>query len=270
MAVLRTIATAPVWVEFDILARAPAVDLIGARFQLPFSPDARVYSFPLIKFAATKEMAYAGASRAAYYLALGQRAEAEAVLRGIISYSFVLKDNGSLIIDELIGDVIVGIGRAALTEYYTTTNDPRAAAITEANETAQKSDVPSPAWSFAYGQPRANRQRLLEIVNSPVTSRAERIEALISLTFSGCSTVADLVLGPRKDIRDAFARVRNEVGRFPSEVALIDLIERTVLSGIPSDGTGLDTRVYDAILVAEKIFLNPRLGSCAIHGLGGR
>jgi hypothetical protein len=34
-----TLATAPVWREFDVVARAPAVDIIGGSFRLPFSEN---------------------------------------------------------------------------------------------------------------------------------------------------------------------------------------------------------------------------------------
>src|SRR5450759_5940407 len=87
---------------------------------------------PILRVAATKELAYAGVSRAAYYLALGQRAEAEAALKSIIGFGFAIIDNGTFAIDGLIGRVIVGIGRDALERFYTLTGNLRAAAVVAA------------------------------------------------------------------------------------------------------------------------------------------
>ena len=41
MEYLRSLATAPVWREFDLVARAPAVDAIGGQLRVPFAPEAR-------------------------------------------------------------------------------------------------------------------------------------------------------------------------------------------------------------------------------------
>ena len=126
------VATAPLWTQYDLIARAPAVDILGGRFVMPFPDDALIFQMPILRFAATKELAYAGVSRAAYHLAVGERAEAEAALRSIIGFGFAIIDNGTFVIDGLIGQVIVGIGRDALERFYTLTGDPRAAAVVAA------------------------------------------------------------------------------------------------------------------------------------------
>ena len=68
-------------------------------------------------------------SRAAYHLAIGQRDSAEAVLRSIVSYGFSIADNGTGLIDQLSGRVVVGIGRSALENFYTVTHDPRVESV---------------------------------------------------------------------------------------------------------------------------------------------
>lgn len=273
LSVLRTIAMAPVWRDFDIVARAPAVDINGARFVLPFSEAARAPMVPIIKFSATKEMAYAGVSRAAYYVAIGQRAEAEKVLREIISYGLVLKDNSSFLIEELISDVVVGIGRAALVDFYAVTNDPRGAALGAAHERAVSGAIApaGPAWvAGGPGRNSAARARLMEIIASPDASRALRFEALNALSYSTCGNLREFVGGPGRDVRAAFDEARRSLARHPSDQDLINLIERTVPAGMPDGAVyNIDARVVGVTQVAERFFLNPRLTTCVIRGLGG-
>jgi len=275
MALLRTYATAPIWNDFDLVTRAPAVDLVGSRFLLPFRENARVYSFPLLRFAATKEMAYAGVSRAAYHLAHGRRADAERVLRGVISYGFVLKDNGASTIDDLIGDVIVGIGRDALARYYDIVHDPRGAELALAHKRAAAGEVPvpGPAWEFTSGDNAAARARLIQLSQSPQIPRGVRFEALHALGQTACGRPKDFVFGPGSDIKGAFAEARRSLARYPAELALIDLIERTVPAGLPDfvgpGAPSVEQRVLDAVRISEKVFFNPRLSGCLVRGLGG-
>lgn len=81
MAWLAALAHHPAWALFRRFARAKAADLLGARFALPFAPDASPYEAPIPAFATTKAYAYANAGRVAYYLARGQRDSAETAAR---------------------------------------------------------------------------------------------------------------------------------------------------------------------------------------------
>jgi hypothetical protein len=74
---LRAIGTAEVWHEFDLIGRANAVDMVGGRFQVPFGADATWPEMPIAKMSATKELAYASMSRAAWHMSLGKKDSAE-------------------------------------------------------------------------------------------------------------------------------------------------------------------------------------------------
>ena len=151
MEYLRKLATAPLWKEFDLVARAPAVDIIGGQFRIPFGAEASSETRPLMRFKDTREIADAAVSRAAYYMARGDRDSAEAVLRSIVSFGFVMIDNSSTALDELIGSIIVGTGRDALQRFYALEHDPRASAaalampsrITRADASVRKLAVTS-------------------------------------------------------------------------------------------------------------------------------
>ena len=68
MEYLRILAAAPVWREFDLVARARAVDAIGGQLRTPFGAKATPEGRPLPSFKDSKELAYAAVARAAYYM----------------------------------------------------------------------------------------------------------------------------------------------------------------------------------------------------------
>ena len=266
MQFLRTLATAPAWREFDLIARAPAVDFLGGRFVIPFAPGATMNQMPVPRFAATKEMAYAAVSRAAYHMAIGQRDSAETILRSIVSFGFAEVDNGATLLEQLIGTVNVGIGRDALRRFYLITGDPRAGSAPLAptlNETANPSNVFDP---LARVPSRAElRQELISKSANPALHRAERFESLYLLSASSCTNVRELLFGTRTDVTDAFRAARRDLARYPSERAMVDLIDRSGASPSPYllNGTGpVEKLVISSATIAGAVLGNPRLAAC--------
>jgi hypothetical protein len=268
LAYLKTVATAPLWAQYDLIARAPAVDIIGGRFQLPFPRDAWVAEMPIMRFAGTKELAYAGVSRAAYYLAVGQRAEAEEALKSVIGFGFAIIDNGTFAIDGIIGRVLVGIGRDALERFYTLTGDSRAAAVVAARPpevgngpTMPRSNTPTAAFI---------RERLLNFAGNPAEPRTLRYEALNQLSLASCTNVRELVFGTGSDVKQAFDLASRDLARFPSERSLLDVALRTTelpstaitRLGIPTGGV-VARLLVDASTVAGSVLDNPRMPFCA-------
>ena len=263
MTVLRTLATAPAWKNFDLVARASAVDFIGSRFKLPFAPGAFAGDLPMIRFKSTTGMAHAAVSRAAFHIAIGQRDSAATVLRSIVSFGFALIDNGTSVIDELIGNVIVGIGRDGLRRFYVLTQDPRAGAAAVAPPPRlAKSEMRggTPAASAPLNE---MRQRLIDRSADPSVRRGERYEALRLLSASSCTNVQELLFGPGSDVTDAFRNARRDLARYPSERALVDLIHlkpearRADLGFDP-----LQMLAVSSATVAGAVLRNPRLAAC--------
>ena len=273
MAYLRLLATAPVWREFDIVARAPSIDIIGGQFTLPFNPASVAWHLPISRFAATKEMAYAAVDRAAYHVAMGRRDSAETILRSIVSFGFNIEDNGSGNIDQLIGRVIVGIGRDALEHFYVMTKDPRAAAVR-----AAQVPVPLPliqARTSPITNPRSvdeARQLLLAQATDPKELRGIRFESLELLSLSSCTNVRELLFGPRGDVRAAFEQAKRDLARFPSEQAYLDLIPRSPRFG-DIDDAGPPSPVRQFLVgtsaIAGAVLHNPRLAACTSYATEG-
>lgn len=268
-AVLRVIGTAPAWREYDTFAQAGAADIIGGLFQLPFRSDATIYAMPFSRFAATKEMAYASVSRAAWHLSEGRRDSAVFALRATISFGHVMADHSPFIIDQLIGNVVTGIGRTALGQLYTITGDPRGAEL-DAAAPAQKSAgrfygaLPREIREINEGTLAEKRERLITIATTPSFSQPVRTEALRSLALSSCTNIGELLMGPNASVRAAFDKAR-DLARYPSERAVVDLIENSLNRTPPPTGARdpLNFAMW-AEVGARIYFFNPRLSTCAV------
>lgn len=261
MAYLKTLATAPVWQNFDLVARAPAVDFIGGRFKVPFGADVKSYELPILRYKGPKELAYAAVSRAAYHMALGQRDSAETILRSVMSFGLTLVDNGTSLIDELIGTVIVGTGRDALQRFYVITRDPRASspALMPPARVAGARSFPIEKRAGAGDM----RRRLIALSEDPKTRPGERYEALHMLSMSTCTNVRELMFGRRPEVTQALRAALTGLARYPSERALVELIgrepeyPRQPLSYNPITGMAVS-----AATVVGTVLRNPRLETC--------
>jgi hypothetical protein len=259
-AYLRALATSPGWRDFDLVARAPAVDIIGGRFRIPFGSDAFPEQRPLPSFKASREFAYAAVARAAHYMAVGQRDSAETVLRSIVSYGFAMIDNGSTPIEGVIGAVIVGVGRDALQRFYVIQHDPRASLPALA-------PLPPATVSASRAGPHPSteelRRLLLKRIENPAVPLSERFDGLRSLSVVSCTNVRELIFGPRTDVAEVIGRARRTVARYPSERALVDLDTRLPsLSRDHGTLTPFQSLATSAASVAGLVTHNPRLTTC--------
>lgn len=268
-AYLKALAEAPIWRTFDLVARAPAVDVVGGQLQVPFATDALPEQRPLPSYKGSRELTYAAVSRAAYYMSIGQPGKAEEVLRSIISFGFVLIDNGTTTMDELIGTVDVGVGRDALRRFYVLQHDPRA---NEPGLAVLAKD--------ALQRPRANdvagvssddvRRQLLARLADPALPRSERFNAVRDLTLSQCTTVRGMLFG-QQDVRDAIERASRTFARYPSERAVVELETRLPSARYLSVGTSpVQTLLSSPAIVAGAVLHNPRMGACTLLLTAGR
>jgi hypothetical protein len=260
---LHKLATAPVWHEFDLVARAPAVDIIGGQLSIPFGPEASVEQRPLIRFKDIREISNAAVSRAAYFMARGERDSAETVLRSIVSFGFVLIDNSSTKLDELIGAVIVGTGRDALQRFYLLEHDPRASAAALAMPSRlTRADV---ARREMHGSSDDVRRQTIERIEDPTLPMGDRFDALRSLSVASCTNPRELLFGPRADVTDVLARARHTLARYPSERALVDLQSQVISQPSGFKATNpLQALAVSAASISSVVLQNPRLTSCTI------
>lgn len=259
LAWLRAVAEAPVWKDFDMVASAKAVDMIGGQYVLPFPEGINAFQLPIVKFANMKELAYAGVSRAAYYLAIGETAKGEAALRSVVSFGFMMVDNASSTIDALVGAVIVNIGQSAIVQYDVATGTTRQIAEAPVPEVTANPDNRGRRTTAHELQ-----QRLLRGVNDPTLPRSVRMEQLRQLSFSSCTNVPGMLFGPGDEIETAYAKAAKDLARYPSEAAFIELmLEGTNRILVKDNITSAPERlIMGAAAVASTITGNPRFESC--------
>ena len=193
-------------------------------------------------------------------MSVGQRDSAETVLRSVLSFGFAMIDNGTSVIDQLIGNVIVGVGRDALQRFYVIQHDARAAA-----PALQPWNNKALAQTKAADPPSldAVRRQLIARSADPTATFGERFEALRQLSGSSCTNVREMMFGTGSDVNDAFRHARVKLARYPSEQALVDLIRRPIQ---PSNGD----MAYDPVAamavstasVAGVVLRNPRMALC--------
>ena len=256
LAFLRVLATAPAWRDFDIVARAPAADLLGGQFRIPFGPDA-ISEFRPQEYRNIREMASAAVSRAAYHMAIGQQDSAVTILRTIVSFGFAMVDNGTTTMDEVMGNQMIDIGRVSLRQYYELRSDPRALSVTLANAPRALGQTKA---TRSIGEVRAS---LIAIATDPTRPRGERFESLGMLRMSSCSNVRELVAGPRSDVTNAIAEARRTLVRYPSDQALLDIMDVKEPPRVPEGFSNpISDLAVSAASVAGTVFHNPRFATC--------
>lgn len=253
---LRSVAEAPIWQDIDRIATAAAVDVVGAQFVLPFRADASPVLMPVPAFSATREIAYAGLARAAHHVSQGEPDRAEHALRSVLSYGFVMLDNATSAIEGLIGRVVVGIASDGLHTLYTITGNEAGAALTapiaEATSTPSRSREPM------------SEERLIGIAGNPAAARALRLESLRQLAFNSCTSVQGALRGPSAQSNAAFDNARQSMSRYPSEVALIDLMQDALNRPMGSGelDTPADRMLFGAASVASVVLNRPHIRTC--------
>lgn len=221
-AALRQAAEHPAQAEFEILARAPLVDVVSSRWQLPFPDTVTFQSLPWPRFAAFRTAGLARVARAAVQADAGDVEGAERTLQELISTGLLLVDEGPTLIDNLMGVVLANMGGDALEGLY--------------ESSGRTADARALRWSREGAQAAASKARA-GLVSEDIHSLLQGIPDLVVddeplrglrweyfATFNmlaPCINVHKMVFGPdetyddwRLDARDALVRVRGEVELF--------------------------------------------------------
>lgn len=262
MAYLREVAEAPFWKDFDAVATAARVDVVGGLYETPFATDAQLTAFPTVGYADTKQIAYAAVARATYHLASGNPTEAERVLRTTVSFGFTFIDQGVTALDAMVGRMVVDIARDGLYHLYLQTGRgelaDRVAPLPQRTATGPRTRTPSVDEATA-------RARTLALINDARIPRPLRMEALEVLSYSGsCGGVRAMLSGPSDEMRRTLATARAAIARYPSEQAFFDLIERNMYNGPRSSrDAGIVGRVASGTAeVLSAVTGNPRIAAC--------
>ncbi len=143
-------------------------------------------------------------------------------------------DNGSSLIENLIGIVIAGVGRANLEEFYLATGREAEASVLRAtyDSVANISEQLSVAQARLGGGPASldiadMRRTMVRIVQDTTVLRGLRWDMLQLLMLAPCTNVRELVFGPSVELQAVIERARKQLVRFPSEQELFRLLQST-------------------------------------------
>jgi hypothetical protein len=180
-------------------------------------------SVPIPRFGELREGAYAHVAAAALAQYRGRSAEAEELIREVISLGVLLGDQGPTLIENLAGHVIAEFGGTALEHFYAAAGrDADASRLDAIRDAARRSAARIP--HTGPGGVEAFVRSLPDLVADAGTVRGLRWEFFtLTGTLSPCLNLHRMVFGPDSDYRDFVARARSELVVWPSEEKLFDL-----------------------------------------------
>ncbi|MEX2152308.1 MAG: serine/threonine-protein kinase [Gemmatimonadaceae bacterium] len=245
--------------EFRILARAPAVDMIGASVIARPDSSPPWFQFPIPKFSPLRNAATANVALAALDFGEGRADDAERRLREVISVGFLLIEDGHFLIENLIGAAMISNVRTPLNALYQATGRTR-----EARFVSAESD---PAPPTVDAEP-ARRPRLSEIdreVRRIVLDTMEipglRWELLLNaFSWQPCTDLHQVVFGADSLHRVTLAEARRRLVRTSSDSILFAMVERASSHPATSQGArGRAIRVSQSIARAASAVTGNRL-----------
>jgi hypothetical protein len=264
---LASLAANPIWEEFSIVARAPRMDLAAAFYKTPFPERFSAIELPILKFAGTKEIAYANTSRAAWHLANHRPQEAEHALRETVSNGLRLLDDGNTLIEDLIGVVVVGIGRAGLEQFYEITKNPELERLRSEGDLIDRTPVPAAQLTAS------DQAALARAITDTTLPRGLRFELVMTGNLASCTTVGGLFSGPSKEFVAAQETARSQLVRTPAEGDLFDLythvVDRPSTLADGGDQGGFPKFIVVTSRVPAWLLRNPRMVNCAGGFTGG-
>lgn len=237
-AYLGRVAANPAFAALRTLAHARGLDLLGATYVLPFPDSAWWFDvrIPLSPFMRVQEAASANVARAAWLVSQGRQAEAETAIRETISVGLLLMDEGTEVIEGIIGTSITAKGRSALVSFYDATGRPvEARALRAAYDSVVNRNVTldsARAEAAVVLDVPALRRQLIGDVRNPSLSREQRWNLAHITMYVQCTNMRELMFGPDDDLRAMLEVARRELVRYPSEAAVFRMLEATP-GGVP-------------------------------------
>lgn len=214
----------------DHRARADLSRLAGAR-----RLDAAVGRWegataaPVPRLAGLRSGAHAHIAAAAHEMIRDRPAEAESLLRELLSVGFLLADQGPTLMDNLVGHSMVREGGLALEQLYRVTTRPllaeeMQAARASAERTGARIRLARPASAEALAR------MLPELVLDPGTVRGLAWESFaLMATMAPCMNLNRVVFGPGDDYREFVSMAREALVRWPSEAGMFEFAARGFL-----------------------------------------
>lgn len=221
---LGDVADHPALAELRLLARAPRMDVTGARLSLPLPDSAAFLTLPSPKFSAVREAAYALIGAAALHMDAGRMDEAEETLRQVVSAGLLMADEGTTLLDNLVGIMIAHDGGLALEQLYESSGQAEDAQRIRAARQATERAAELAAVGRAEQDLQAVLRGMPDVVEDRDALRGLRWEYFAGFnTFAPCINTHKVVFGPDASYEGWLERVRPVLVRYEGEEELYAL-----------------------------------------------
>jgi hypothetical protein len=246
---LASIAANPFWQQWDILARAPSLDILAARVELPFREHATAVELPLMRLTRLNDAGRLTGARAAHFLALGRRDSAEAAVHATLAVGLLIDREATTVLEAFMGRRLI---------YFATTLSNGLRGDTMAVE------IPRLPRDSSVHSVSESRAMLVAVASDSTAHRAARVEALVNLGMMPCTNARELLFGFRSDVEGAFASARRNLVRHPSDTALLDLIEFSSERSPDLHESGIFPAMFRGMShFSSTVLFNKRIHGCA-------
>jgi len=261
---LDSVAAHPAHAEFRTVALADSVDMIGTRYSLPFPDSVTPFELPIPNFRGIRNGADAHVAVAALELMHGRRDRAEETLREVISVGFALIDEGSTIIDAMIGTRLVDAGAEALERLYRATGrGGEAENLLWVRAGMEKALERASVTRSAFDAEGGLRMMPEAVLNETVV-RGLRWEYFLTFTtLAPCVNLNKVVFGPGQNYEQWVADARQALVRRPSESLMFEFLEK----GWFRAGGGMQAPGW--IKIPLRLTFGSSLGGSCAAQLGG-
>ena len=230
---LESLANNAALEEFQILARAPSLDLIAAYWDIPAGKEPWWPELPVPKVVALRTAAQSNTARAALDLAAGRPGDAEHRLREVISTGFLMIKDGDNLLLNLIGASLVTNARTSLVALFDATSRAKEARLISAET--------DPVITIVeQGGRQASRDENSREVRRAILDRSEirgfRWDLLLSsFSLEPCADMHQVIFGADSLHRATLAEARKTLVRRPSDSLLFAIAERGIDSPATAD-----------------------------------
>lgn len=225
--VLEVLAAQPALAELAVIGAAPAVDVLGTRYALPFAEQVTPPTLAIPRFGMIRDVGTARLAGGLLDLAAGRPAPAERAVGEVISTGFALIDHGPTLIDALVGTVMVLEAGDALDGLLRLTG--RAAEAGELRRAREQTRLVTDRLEAVGvgGSLEQALQAMPRIVTDPAVVIGLRWELYFNVrSFVPCLNLHTMVFGPGDAFATWLEQARSALVRDEADAAYFEFLGR--------------------------------------------
>lgn len=260
---MRRVVEYPGWEYARTVARAPRVDIIGGRFELPFADSANLIEMPIAPISVFRDYANANAWRVRYYLEVNKPDSAVYAARELLTLSLRVTQDARWIIDAFIGVRMAQQAQDQLERTYAVLRDPQRDTLLRVSRDAAVRAATSTRVSFAWpDDPARIAARWRQLANDTDRMRATRWEVASLLGLAVCTDARSLLRGPSQEVREALDTFLAREAIWASDSAVVDAIRAGPLRGLSETPRADESVSFRVVRATGALLGTPYIAAC--------